>query len=452
MPAFDFSLTDVGHKASGDQSGVAYIGPLTDEGLIDMSPGTEGKHKVLIVGDNGQNSCNHCVVVTFNPRDQSLSHVALPSCPVPSDICYVTLTRVGGSAYLFGGYSSSHTSGTDALYRFDIASMTWTHVHKRGDWPSARHAHVAFTLSGRLYITGGDSSKRDTWYYTPETGVWVKVGDAPCKAYCSCSCVVDGRAYVFGGWSSSEMISFTVQDGWRTSDGLLLTLSGMLAYTIVTDSTDDEDGLFNLYTLVLDDYASLVETLAIDVIRDVAGEYTGQEWMGNCDDNPGTCGIITIGNAIEARLGTALLPFHIKVESFPAPAMDLPTTYEDKLSELSATRQQYDIAVQEQLTAETEYETQKRNAIIDTGATIAMAQGEAYASVSEATGMANATRIVADAHGIAAARYQNVLGEATAQSTNDNMLRAVYIDMLGAQTMADLIVDAGTGSVIADAR
>ncbi|GIQ87148.1 stomatin family protein, partial [Kipferlia bialata] len=167
----------------------------------------------------------------------------------------------------------------------------------------------------------------------------------------------------------------------RTKDGLDLTLTGQLSYKVQSDN------VYDLYNLALDDYESLIYVFSRDTIRDVAANYSGQEWMED---------LTTIQTAIEDGTKEELSKFFISVEACQM-TYDLPEVYEEKLNELSIMTQQVQSAEQAQQTAITQYETDVLTASINADSYVIQQIGEAQAEATVAQGEADAAKTLAAA-------------------------------------------------------
>jgi N-acetylneuraminic acid mutarotase len=93
-----------------------------------------------------------------------------------------------GNAYLFGGVYNAFSWLTNALYKYNVASNTWTTLTARGavGSPSPRFGARAFIAGGNLYIQGGMQwlagasaptpvPLGDTWMFNMATNAWTNV-------------------------------------------------------------------------------------------------------------------------------------------------------------------------------------------------------------------------------------------------------------------------------------
>jgi N-acetylneuraminic acid mutarotase len=102
----------------------------------------------------------------FQPR------VALGKSPAPRS--YHTTTRVGAALFVFGGQTEKKpgTSGVlGDLPVFDLVRMCWEKRDARGKQPRARYWHSAALLDGKLFVFGGYSgSQARIEHHQPSNG------------------------------------------------------------------------------------------------------------------------------------------------------------------------------------------------------------------------------------------------------------------------------------------
>jgi N-acetylneuraminic acid mutarotase len=119
-----------------------------------------------------------------------------------------TVDADGASAYLFGGRDGKTTF--DDLWRFDLATDTWTRL-RSDSGPSARFGHsAAWALGTGLVVFGGQRETAffdDLWAYDPATDRWRKLprdGQAPAARYGTCATIDrDGRFVISHGFTSN---------------------------------------------------------------------------------------------------------------------------------------------------------------------------------------------------------------------------------------------------------
>lgn len=115
---------------------------------------------------------------------------------------------VDGKIYVIGGGESPSNTNYNGLEcyatveEYDPATDTWT---EKSPMPTARWAHSACTVDGRIYVIGGSDSYGSGNFvnpvemYEPAIDTWTQVSDVPRPMILSSSAVIDGKIYVIGG-------------------------------------------------------------------------------------------------------------------------------------------------------------------------------------------------------------------------------------------------------------
>ncbi|EDO05176.2 kelch repeat domain containing protein [Babesia bovis T2Bo] len=151
--------------------------------------------------------------------------VTLPSVGnVPAPRAGATLTKIGSTLYLIGGYNQNGTLGT--ISQYDVINNKWTHVYPQGVnkfLPRSGHASCTDGVN-RIYIFGGYnddgiylndlheitiSTKTTTEPYSQEIVASFKLlstdsskgGINPSPKECASMQLVDGKLYLHGGYS-----------------------------------------------------------------------------------------------------------------------------------------------------------------------------------------------------------------------------------------------------------
>jgi hypothetical protein len=90
----------------------------------------------------------------------------------PSPRAGHTMTFVGDTLYLFGGFSGAGQALND-LWRWDDTAGDWIEMHPTNP-PSPRYGHAAVAAGGRLWvILGQDGTPTGSiWVYDPATNAW----------------------------------------------------------------------------------------------------------------------------------------------------------------------------------------------------------------------------------------------------------------------------------------
>lgn len=122
----------------------------------------------------------------------------------------LTLEPDARAAWLFGG----RDGGTvfDDLWRYDLATDTWSRQQPDGPAPGARLGHTATWVDGvGLVVWSGQSSGGffgDIWAFDPAANAWRELptdGPVPKARYGSCAAVgPDGRLWVSHGFTADS--------------------------------------------------------------------------------------------------------------------------------------------------------------------------------------------------------------------------------------------------------
>ena len=127
-----------------------------------------------------------------------------------------TATVVDGKIYVLGGnrvYPDDEDEGLnlDCVEVYDPAADNWQQM---AAMPTARHRHAAVVLDGKIYVTGGFTSPHQAFgvadgeesnaveAYDPVADTWTTLASLSKPRLYHASAVVDGKLYIFGGYSS----------------------------------------------------------------------------------------------------------------------------------------------------------------------------------------------------------------------------------------------------------
>lgn len=103
---------------------------------------------------------------------------------------------------VFGGFGTN----SEMMELFDFLERTWSSSFERGDIPSKRIFHSAWSDSERMFILRGwnddEGCLNDLYEFSFDTNTWKKLhilGDSPPPLADHCSVVVGSKVFVFGG-------------------------------------------------------------------------------------------------------------------------------------------------------------------------------------------------------------------------------------------------------------
>ena len=156
----------------------------------------------------------------------TLAWTPLPAAPLERS--EVGAARVGGSIYVVGGFGAG-SGTTRAVERYDIARRRWQHARAM---PDALNHPVAVAYRGRLYVSGGYAGEsslslpsRALLRYDPGRRRWKRLAPAHTARAAHAAAAIDGRLYVAGGANESgslrslEIYDFA-RNRWRSGPDL----------------------------------------------------------------------------------------------------------------------------------------------------------------------------------------------------------------------------------------
>lgn len=113
----------------------------------------------------------------------------------------------------------------------------------------------------------------------------------------------------------------------RTKDGLVISLATRLLYRLIPSN----DRLAALYLMFKDEYPKAYRAITRGTVRDVASMYTAFEFWQNRDN---------ITMQMKSELEKKLLGYHATVDSFLLSEFDLPTQFDEALTETDVWQQE----------------------------------------------------------------------------------------------------------------
>ncbi len=144
--------------------------------------------------------------------------VSEPLAAMPTGLNAADAAYLNGKIYIAGGINSQITI-EQKLFVYDVAANTWTTAAA----PPADlylYALVADPVRNVLYQIGGiefDSSNnsRSLWRYTPQTDKWDELPAMTTARLAHEAALINGKLYVCGGAASTEVFDFDAQR-WTT--------------------------------------------------------------------------------------------------------------------------------------------------------------------------------------------------------------------------------------------
>ncbi|MFO7933656.1 MAG: kelch repeat-containing protein [Bacteroidales bacterium] len=141
------------------------------------------------------------VSVTFGQPVASMDITWETKAPLPVEVGWMPAVELDGKIYVIGG-GVDETATTDKMYVYDPVTDTWDDT--RASIPTARCAHRAEVVNGKIYVMGGvpgvpADALEDIQVYDPQTDTWQTAGNMPIRRAAFGSCVIDDKIYLIGG-------------------------------------------------------------------------------------------------------------------------------------------------------------------------------------------------------------------------------------------------------------
>ncbi|MEM2838931.1 MAG: kelch repeat-containing protein [Thermoplasmata archaeon] len=131
--------------------------------------------------------------------------------PLPVGLTSGATVTVGGYGYYFGGFSNGHA--VDTVYRYDIASDSWTQM---ASMPAPLCAHTAIVgQDGLVYVFGGanyalnqpPTTYGDVYVYNIATDSWTTIDDLNVPRAWLGSALFDNKILAIGGNDDTTVFS-----------------------------------------------------------------------------------------------------------------------------------------------------------------------------------------------------------------------------------------------------
>jgi hypothetical protein len=124
----------------------------------------------------------------------------------------VTAARVGGHAYVIGGYAAPDGRTTGLNERYDLRRGTWRTV---APIPQPVNHAASGAYRGDVYVVGGDTGGRPTdafWRYRPRTDRWTRMPAAPTARSALGAAVIGHRLFAVGGVAGEALTTLEIFD------------------------------------------------------------------------------------------------------------------------------------------------------------------------------------------------------------------------------------------------
>jgi hypothetical protein len=122
---------------------------------------------------------------------------------------------VNGKIYAIGGtlINPEWYRGISTVEEYNPATNTWT---KKADMPTGRTYSSTCVVNGKIYAIGGfttrDNHLSPVEEYDPATDTWTRKADMPTARSGLSTSMVNGKIYAIGGWVGSSTVLSTVEE------------------------------------------------------------------------------------------------------------------------------------------------------------------------------------------------------------------------------------------------
>jgi hypothetical protein len=149
-----------------------------------------------------------------------------------------------GDIYVFGGSGDQSRQQPDGVYKYDTEEDVWTTL---APMPSVGIFHGAFTLDGRIYITGTGASGYGVLLFDPTSGAWSNLAPTLHSRVQGSLFVLDGCLHAAGGHTISSGVERydAGTDTWTAVADMLIARKLFAAVTIPAAGPAKEQNLFD---------------------------------------------------------------------------------------------------------------------------------------------------------------------------------------------------------------
>ena len=145
---------------------------------------------------------------------------------------YMPAAKLHAAAAALNGYIYVMGGGNAVVFRYDVASDTWSQV---AGLPTMRSNLRACALGSKIYAIGGAGGSRILEEYDTTSDTWTRRADSTMDRIGHAAAVAEGKIYVFGGQlSSAKSVECydPATDTWSFSADMLIGGSNLVAESL----------------------------------------------------------------------------------------------------------------------------------------------------------------------------------------------------------------------------
>lgn len=152
--------------------------------------------------NNGYSNSISYLIIDIENNSLNLSYT-LDGEVFPEERIYSSLHAINSNLGMFGGHDKK--TFYNRLWIFDLITLTWTPTENKGNVPSIRTHHAAYSEGDAIVIWGGEDPggyKNDMFMYNFITSTWHQIiaeNQAPSPRVGACAALGFPKYYIFGG-------------------------------------------------------------------------------------------------------------------------------------------------------------------------------------------------------------------------------------------------------------
>ena len=172
----------------------------------------------FIGGGNGYYGESYNQTWAYDPASDSWSQKS--DVPAPGvGATYGSAVEIGGTIYVFGGYSDY--SYSNILWLYNVATDTWT---QGASLPTPNAGAAVAAIDGEIYLAYGTGFGTQTWQYDPVANVYTQKSNAPNLPWNTNlhGVALGGSLHAFAGANlgTSHVVYTPATDTWTTAPSL----------------------------------------------------------------------------------------------------------------------------------------------------------------------------------------------------------------------------------------